>query len=91
MIHSKQIKQARAVLGISIVELSLEIEPSLKTIQRLEKDQTEVLNAKTKTLAQIKNYFISRGVRFLFAKEGEDEMEGIGVRYYKSKDTKFNP
>jgi transcriptional regulator with XRE-family HTH domain len=91
MIHSIQIRQARATLKISRVELCAEANIALKTIQRLEEDEEEMQKANLNTIKKIKDYFSSRGIKFLFPKdEDEDEYEGIGLRYYKSKDQKPN-
>ncbi len=89
MIHSIQIRQARATLKISRIELCVEANISLKTIQRLEEDEEEIQKANLSTIKKIKDYFSSRGIKFLFPKEdSDDEYEGIGLRYYKSKDQK---
>ena len=87
MLHSVQIRQARATLKMSRVDLCDATNLSLKTIQRLEEDENELQKANLTTIKKIKNYFASRGIKFLFPKDENDgTKEGIGIRYYESKD-----
>jgi predicted transcriptional regulator len=87
ILHSKQIELARTALKMSRADLSVETEVSITTIQRFEDNNDELQNARQSTVNNIKNYFTKiRGIKFLFAKEEEDELDGIGIKYYKSKD-----
>lgn len=87
MLHSIQIRQARATLNMSRVDLCSKVGLSLKTIQRLEEDERELQKANLTTIKKIKNYFIDRGIRFLFPKDEDSSInEGIGIKYYESKD-----
>lgn len=87
ILHSKQIELARTALKMSRVDLSVETGVSITTIQRFEENNDEVQNARQSTVNKIKNYFTkARGIKFLFAKEDDEELDGIGIRYYKSKD-----
>ncbi len=87
MLHSIQIRQARSTLKMSRIDLCATTNLSLKTIQRLEEDEDELQKANLNTINKLKNYFTSRGIKFLFPKdENYGFKEGIGIRYFESKD-----
>jgi transcriptional regulator with XRE-family HTH domain len=87
ILHSKQIELARTALKMTRADLSVETGVSISTIQRFEENNDELQNARQSTVNNIKNYFTKiRGIKFLFAKEEDEELDGIGIRYYNSKD-----
>ena len=87
ILHSIQLKLARTALGMHRVDLSVETGIAVSTIQRFEDNNNELQNARQSTINTIKNYFVKRrGVKFLFPKEEDEELDGLGIRYYESKD-----
>lgn len=91
MLYPSQVRQARATLNISRVELASEAGVSLKTIQRLEEQNNEGdIKTTVAVINKIKSYFTSRGIKFLFSRDEDSELEGIGLRYYPSKDTRIS-
>ena len=89
LLHSIQVRQARATLNISRIELGFESKVSYKTLHRIEEDEEYLNKATMSTINKLRNYFKSRGIKFL-QPEDEDEISGIGIRYYPKQDCKLN-
>ena len=75
MIHSEQIRAARALVGWRQDDLAKASKVGLATLQRVEQ-QSGLAKANTATLFRLQKALEERGVRFL----GEDETGGVGVR-----------
>lgn len=75
MLHSKQIRAARALLGWKQSDLAKVAKIGLATIQRLEKGDGPVMGH-TSTVMQIQQACEKAGIRFL----DHDDEGGIGAR-----------
>ena len=75
MLHSEQLRAARALLGWRQEDLSKASGIGLATIQRIEKGSGP-LRANVSTAVRIQEALEGAGVRFL----GRDQNGGIGVR-----------
>ena len=80
MLHSAQIRAARALLGWRQEQLAGAAGTGLATIRRLEQGQG-LVKANVSTAARIQTAFEQAGVQFL----EEDDKEGIGVRLTKNE------
>ena len=75
MIYPRQIKAARALLGISQAELATAVGVGLATVKRIEANSGE-LRFRVETMLRIKETLEERGVVFIDA----DKSHGPGVR-----------
>lgn len=75
MVYPRQIKAARALLGISQAELASAVDVGLATIKRIEASSGE-LRFRVETMLRIKEALEDRGVVFIDA----DKTHGPGVR-----------
>jgi len=73
MIFAAQIRAARGLLQISQVELSASAGLSLQTLKNFEKNDEAIKKASLMNLEKIKTDLESRGVRFTFSKEKDEQ------------------
>ncbi len=81
MLHSEQIKAARALLRLDQKELAVITGISLSTIKRLELEGDGIERASQITIKKIKIALEKKGIQFLQPKE-DGSINGIGVRYF---------
>ena len=70
MLFSYQIKAARAILGISQLQLGKLAGLHFKTIHNLENSDKRIKKASLETIEKIKNGLDKKGIKFLFPEEG---------------------
>lgn len=80
MLHSAQIRAARALLGWRQEQLAGAAGTGLATIRRLEGGQG-LLRANVSTAAKIQAAFEQAGIQFLF----DDDAGGMGLRMRKTE------
>lgn len=81
LFSSIHIRLGRAALNIKQQELAEITGLSLRTIQTLEGNNNSTENANMATIKKIKEAFESKGIKFIYPKDG-DGNEGIGIKYY---------
>lgn len=80
MLHSGQIRAARALLGWRQEDVAQVADIGLATIRRLERGEG-LLKGNVSTAAKIKAAFERAGIQFI----DDDEAGGIGLRMTKKK------
>jgi transcriptional regulator with XRE-family HTH domain len=83
MLHSSQIRAARALLGWRQEDLASASHVGVATIQRIEKGDGAVMSNMA-TLLRLQETIEQAGVRFISA----DDAGGIGVRLASAKQSK---
>lgn len=81
MLHSHQIRAARAILDISQLELAVLANVHMQTIQKVEKSDAELKKAEFDTVSKIKTALEDKGIKFLSPAE-KGSIAGMGLRYF---------